>query len=87
MESQNRANITLVKARALANQVPSLEAQKKELEAELQSSRDSVIKLEEQVGNREVETTKKDEYIALLQNASLRPPPRCSARRGRFVPS
>lgn len=39
----------------------------KELEVELGSSHNSIIELEEWVGDRKAEVAKKDEYIALLE--------------------
>lgn len=50
----------------MEEQVTSLEAQVKELEAKLKSSQDSVIELEEWVGDPEAEITK-DKYSTLLE--------------------
>lgn len=52
-ESHSRADFVEAKAKVLADQDPGLEAWVKELETELESSRDSITKLEEQVGDRQ----------------------------------
>lgn len=66
-KSRNRADAVKAKAKALADQVPGLEAQVKELEAELESSRDSIIELKKWVRDREAEIANKAKYIALLE--------------------
>lgn len=45
----------------------NLEAQIKELEAELESSRDSITELGERVDDHEAEIVKKEKYIVLLE--------------------
>lgn len=70
-KSRNRANTAEAKAKALIDQVSSLEAQVKELETKLESSWDSVTELKERVRDHKVEIAEKVKYVALLEECLM----------------